>query len=86
MTAVFGGTAKKGNGMGITGGFGTTLDLERGTSRQWVMGRDGVKRWADTNEPVETQRRFRGVGELERTGYIPAGSADERETLPSNAK
>lgn len=39
--------------MGITGGFGTTIDLERGTSRQWVIGCDGVKRWADTNEPVE---------------------------------
>lgn len=39
--------------MAITGGFGTTMDLERGTSRQWVVGRDGVKRWADTNEPVD---------------------------------
>lgn len=39
--------------MGITGGFGTMVDLERGTSRQWVMGRDGVKRWADSGEPVE---------------------------------
>lgn len=31
--------------------------------------------------PVYTvdSRRFRGVGELERTGYIPAGSAAERE-------
>lgn len=36
----------------ITGGFGTTMDLERGTSRQWVVGRDGVKRWADNGEPV----------------------------------
>lgn len=39
--------------MGITGGFGTTIDLERGTSRQWVMGRDGVQRWADNGEPVQ---------------------------------
>lgn len=39
--------------MGITGGFGTTMDLERGTMRQWVMGRDGVKRWADSGEPVQ---------------------------------
>lgn len=39
----------------ITGGFGTTLDLERGTMRQWVMGRDGVKRWADNNRPVDEQ-------------------------------
>lgn len=37
----------------ITGGFGMTMDLERGTMRHWVMGRDGVKRWADTSEPVE---------------------------------
>lgn len=36
----------------ITGGFGMTMDLARGTTRHWVMGRDGVKRWADTNEPV----------------------------------
>lgn len=40
--------------MGITGGFGTTIDLERGTARTWVIGRDGVKRWADTDEPVPT--------------------------------
>lgn len=39
--------------MGITGGFGTTMDFERGTLRQWVMGRDGVKRWADNGEPVQ---------------------------------
>lgn len=32
-----------------------TLDLERGTMRQWVMGRDGVKRWADDNRPVDEQ-------------------------------
>lgn len=38
--------------MAITGGFGTTLDLERGTSRQWWMGRDGVKRWADNGQPL----------------------------------
>lgn len=39
--------------MAITGGFGTTMDVERGTMRQWVMGRDGVKRWADSGGPVE---------------------------------
>ncbi len=33
-----------------------TMDLERGTARQWVIGRDGVKRWADANEPVEPLR------------------------------
>lgn len=37
----------------ITGGFGITIDLATGLSRRWVMGRDGVKRWADTSEPVD---------------------------------
>lgn len=31
---------------------------------------------------TEADRRFFGVGELERTGYIPTGSADEREAKP----
>ena len=31
---------------------------------------------------TEAARKFFGVGELERTGYIPAGSADEREAKP----
>lgn len=39
--------AQKGKGA-ITGGFGITMDLERGASRQWYVGRDGVKRWADS--------------------------------------
>jgi hypothetical protein len=38
--------------MAITGGFGMTMDLERGTIRQWVIGRDGIRRWADSGEPV----------------------------------
>lgn len=35
-----------------------TMDLERGTMRQWVIGRDGVKRWADTNEPVQSDEEL----------------------------
>ena len=31
---------------------------------------------------TEAARKFCGVGELERAGYIPAGSADEREAKP----
>jgi hypothetical protein len=41
--------------MAITRGFGMTLDIERGLMRQWVIGRDGVKRWADNNRPVDEQ-------------------------------
>ena len=32
--------------------FGVTMDLERGTTRNWVMGSDGVKRWVDNMAPV----------------------------------
>ena len=37
-------------------GFGMTMDIERGTMRSWVVGADGVKRWADSNAPVEAER------------------------------
>ena len=46
--------------MAITGGFGTTMDLERGVSRQWVIGRDGVKRWADSGMPL-TQEMLNSI-------------------------
>ena len=39
--------------MAITGGFGVTIDTRTGTSRRWFIGRDGVKRWADTGAPTE---------------------------------
>lgn len=39
--------------MAITGGFGKTFDLERGTVRAWAMGRDGVKRWMDNGHPCQ---------------------------------
>lgn len=39
-----------------------TMDLERGTMRQWAMGRDGVKRWADTNEPHDNDAHDRQYG------------------------
>lgn len=55
--------------MAITGGFGTTLDLERGTSQQWVMGADGVKRWADTNQLVEPRLRC-AVGGMVKPGAM----------------
>jgi hypothetical protein len=53
--------------MAITGGFGMTMDLVRGVTRQWVMGGDGIKRWADTNEPVE-ERPLCTVGGILRPG------------------
>lgn len=42
----------------ITRAFGITLDIERGTMRNWVMGTDGVIRWLDTSEPVDKPERF----------------------------
>ena len=29
-----------------------TMDIERGTTRNWYLDGNGVKRWADTNKPV----------------------------------
>ena len=37
--------------MTITRGFGFTTDLTTGWARKWVMGRDGVKKWAGDGEP-----------------------------------
>ena len=46
--------------MAITGGFGFEMDLQRGSVRQWTMGRDGVKRWADTGDACTGCRRCGG--------------------------
>lgn len=37
----------------ITGGFGSTLDLKTGVCRRWYIHSDGIKRWADTDKPVD---------------------------------
>lgn len=42
--------------MAITGGFGFELDLKTGKTRAWFMKADGIKRWADTGEPVEIEK------------------------------
>ena len=39
--------------MSISGGFGFIFDIKRAVFRRWVIGQDGVKRWADSGEPVE---------------------------------
>lgn len=33
-------------------GFGMTLDLTTGRMRQWYVGEDGVRRWADDDTPT----------------------------------
>ena len=40
--------------MTITRGFGFTTDLKTGWARKWVMGSDGVQRWADDGTPCST--------------------------------
>ena len=65
--------------MGITGGFGTTMDLERGTSRQWVMGRDGVKRWADSGQPL-TQELLNSI--MREPGETKRSAAPELPACP----
>lgn len=37
------------------------FDLRRGTVRQWVMGKDGVKRWADNGQPVDASEADQGL-------------------------
>lgn len=34
-------------------GFGTTFTFPGGRARSWYVGEDGVKRWADTDSPVD---------------------------------
>ena len=47
---------------------------EREASQSSVICKQCLREMADA-----PARRFRGPGYLEQTGYIPAGSADERE-------
>lgn len=65
--------------MVITGGFGMTLDIERGTSRKWVMGRDGVKRWADNGQPL-TQELLNSI--MREPGENPRASAPVLPACP----
>ena len=37
----------------ITGGFGPTFDLRTGVASGWRIGRVGVQRWADNDQPVD---------------------------------
>ena len=48
--------------MPITGGFGTTYDLRTGRARAWYTRRDGVKRWADNDQPVDTAEPVESTG------------------------
>jgi hypothetical protein len=38
-------------------GFGLMYDTRTGTTRQWYVGADGVKRWMD-DEPVDESPRY----------------------------
>lgn len=37
----------------ILRGFGMTFDTQTGVVRRWYVGSDGVKRWADNDQPVD---------------------------------
>lgn len=41
-------------------GFGTTFDLATGTARNWYVGADGIRRWADSDKPTEQARASLG--------------------------
>lgn len=40
--------------MGITGGFGTLIDLVTGRPRRWYMRADGIRRWVSNDQPCDT--------------------------------
>jgi len=39
--------------MGITGGFGTSIDLVTGRLRRWYMRADGIKLWVSNDQPCD---------------------------------
>lgn len=41
--------------MPITGGFGFEIDLQTGMTRRWYIDRQGIKRWADNDQPVDAK-------------------------------
>ncbi len=42
--------------MGITGGFGTLIDLVTGMPRRWYMHADGIKRWVSNDQPCDVAK------------------------------
>jgi len=42
--------------MGITGGFGTLIDVLTGRPRRWYMRADGIKRWMTNDQPCDTAK------------------------------
>lgn len=39
-------------------GFGFMYDLQTGFSRKWYCPADGIKRWADNDQPVEPREKL----------------------------
>lgn len=65
------------------------IQVERATIAKYVIGVlqayvAAPAAAAEVSQAAE-RRRFTGVGHLEKTGYIPAGSAVERETVSDKA-
>lgn len=42
-------------------GFGLTFDIAQGRARNWYQDANGVKRWADNDEPVEETSKGMGA-------------------------
>ncbi len=42
--------------MGISGGFGTLIDLVTGRPRRWYMRADGIKRWVSNDQPCDVAK------------------------------
>ena len=66
---------------GAKAGYNLGVDEDRaGLARLWDAHQYPRPTATPPAQPAPT-RKFNGVGELERTGYIPPGSAEERESL-----
>lgn len=66
------------------------IDTKTGLSRRWVMGRDGIKRWADNDEAVAQRTtlpndvaRCAGVGNDEE-GWRDGCETCLRRTAPAD--
>lgn len=57
-------------------GFGFTLDIQSGATRQWYVDSLGVKRWAYDNTIVDNQ-----VGETVNTQRQGLNTNDNKEVL-----
>ncbi len=76
--------------MGITGGFGTLIDLVTGRPRRWYTRADGIRRWVSNDQPCDVSSetdlwRCTICGRIGTVGRC-CGEDTREPVLESNAK